>query len=124
MDQAKTSQNLTPRKVTHQLHQEDPILNIKTYFPDFSQPQPIKPRPSFDNEADYGKTHDDPYSGRFDEYNKKPSRDFTRPLGPPDGLKDLLHMLNATVIPTKDTLVKSLSLAIIIRRTLYKPSGG
>ncbi|GJV43511.1 retrovirus-related pol polyprotein from transposon TNT 1-94 [Tanacetum coccineum] len=31
----------------------------------------------------------------------KPSRDFTRPLGPPSGLKGLLHMLNATVIPTK-----------------------
>nr|GEX63561.1 hypothetical protein [Tanacetum cinerariifolium] len=32
---------------------------------------------------------------------KKPSRDFTRPLGPPSGLKGLLHMLNATVIPMK-----------------------
>ncbi|GJT66917.1 hypothetical protein Tco_1018397, partial [Tanacetum coccineum] len=31
----------------------------------------------------------------------KPSRDFTRPLGSPSGLKGLLHMLNATVIPTK-----------------------
>ncbi|GJT18032.1 hypothetical protein Tco_0876738 [Tanacetum coccineum] len=31
----------------------------------------------------------------------KPSRDFTRPLGPPVGLKCLLHMLNAIVIPTK-----------------------
>ncbi|GKB70437.1 hypothetical protein Tco_0931849 [Tanacetum coccineum] len=31
----------------------------------------------------------------------KPSRDFTRPLGTPCGLKGLLHMLNATVIPTK-----------------------
>ncbi|GKA66613.1 phospholipase-like protein [Tanacetum coccineum] len=31
----------------------------------------------------------------------KPSRDFTRPLGPPSSLKGLLHMLNATVIPTK-----------------------
>ncbi|GJS52557.1 reverse transcriptase domain-containing protein [Tanacetum coccineum] len=31
----------------------------------------------------------------------KPSRDFTRPLGPPSGLKGLLHMLNATVIPMK-----------------------
>ncbi|GKB76637.1 hypothetical protein Tco_0943532 [Tanacetum coccineum] len=43
----------------------------------------------------------------------KPSRDFTRPLGPPTGLKGLLHMLNATVIPTK--LCKNSSLAIIIR---------
>nr|GEU88214.1 hypothetical protein [Tanacetum cinerariifolium] len=31
----------------------------------------------------------------------KPSRDFTRPLRPPSGLKGLLHTLNATVIPTK-----------------------
>ncbi|GJY00105.1 hypothetical protein Tco_0357123 [Tanacetum coccineum] len=31
----------------------------------------------------------------------KPSRDFIRPLGPPSGLKGLLHTLNATVIPTK-----------------------
>ncbi|GJV29105.1 hypothetical protein Tco_1385553 [Tanacetum coccineum] len=31
----------------------------------------------------------------------KPSRDFTRPLGPPNGLKGLLHTLNATMILTK-----------------------
>ncbi|GJX56083.1 hypothetical protein Tco_0285980 [Tanacetum coccineum] len=31
----------------------------------------------------------------------KPSRDFTRPLGPPSGLKGLLHKLNAIVIPMK-----------------------
>jgi hypothetical protein len=31
----------------------------------------------------------------------KPSRDFTRPLGMPRGLKGLLHMLNAIVSPTK-----------------------
>ncbi|GKE26543.1 hypothetical protein Tco_1441927, partial [Tanacetum coccineum] len=31
----------------------------------------------------------------------KPSRDFTRLLGPPSGLKGLFHTLNATVIPTK-----------------------
>ncbi|GJW12183.1 hypothetical protein Tco_1578010 [Tanacetum coccineum] len=31
----------------------------------------------------------------------KPSRDFTHPLRPPSGLKGLLQMLNATVIPTK-----------------------
>jgi hypothetical protein len=31
----------------------------------------------------------------------KPSRDFTRPLGMPMGLKGLLHMLNAIVSPTK-----------------------
>ncbi|GJY37169.1 hypothetical protein Tco_0422547 [Tanacetum coccineum] len=34
----------------------------------------------------------------------KPSRDFTRPLGPPSGLKGLLHMLNVTVIPTEGIL--------------------
>jgi hypothetical protein len=32
----------------------------------------------------------------------KPSRDFTRPLGSPSGLKGLLHMLNAIVHPTKE----------------------
>ncbi|GKA33219.1 hypothetical protein Tco_0719586, partial [Tanacetum coccineum] len=42
---ASTSQNLTPKKNTDQIHQEDPILNIKTYFPDFPQPQLRKPRP-------------------------------------------------------------------------------
>jgi hypothetical protein len=31
----------------------------------------------------------------------KPSRDSTRPLGIPRGLKGLLHMLNATVHPMK-----------------------
>ncbi|GJU29693.1 hypothetical protein Tco_1173282 [Tanacetum coccineum] len=31
----------------------------------------------------------------------KPSRDFTRLLRPPSGLKGLLHTLNATMIPTK-----------------------
>ena len=31
----------------------------------------------------------------------KPSRDLTRPPGMPGGLKGLLHMLNAIVIPTK-----------------------
>jgi hypothetical protein len=34
----------------------------------------------------------------------KPSRDFTRPLGMPRGLKGLLHMLNAIVSPTKEDL--------------------
>ncbi|GKB15226.1 hypothetical protein Tco_0849149, partial [Tanacetum coccineum] len=28
----------------------------------------------------------------------KPSRDFTRALGPPSGLKGMLHTLNATVV--------------------------
>jgi hypothetical protein len=32
---------------------------------------------------------------------KKPSRDFTRSLGMPRGLKGLLHTLNAIVYPTK-----------------------
>ncbi|GJS59446.1 hypothetical protein Tco_0654230 [Tanacetum coccineum] len=39
----------------------------------------------------------------------KPSRDFTRPLGPPSGLKGLLHTLNVTVILTKDKLQGSIS---------------
>jgi hypothetical protein len=34
----------------------------------------------------------------------KPSRDFTRPLGMPRGLKGLLHMPNAIVSPTKEDL--------------------
>ena len=34
----------------------------------------------------------------------KPSRDFTRPLGMPEGLKGLLNMLNAIVSPTTDDL--------------------
>jgi hypothetical protein len=34
----------------------------------------------------------------------KPSRDFTRPLGMPRGLKGLLHMLNAIVSRTKEDL--------------------
>jgi hypothetical protein len=34
----------------------------------------------------------------------KPSRDFTRPLGMPNGLNDLLHMLNAIVSLTKADL--------------------
>nr|GEV70161.1 hypothetical protein [Tanacetum cinerariifolium] len=32
----------------------------------------------------------------------KPSQDFTRPLGPPSGLKGLLHMLNAIVVASDD----------------------
>jgi hypothetical protein len=32
----------------------------------------------------------------------KPSRDFTRPLGSPRGLKGLLHTLNAIVIPATE----------------------
>ena len=35
---------------------------------------------------------------------EKPSRDFTHPLGNSKGLKGLLHMLNATVSPTKGDL--------------------
>jgi hypothetical protein len=34
----------------------------------------------------------------------KLSRDFTRPLGMPRGLKGLLHMLNAIVSPTTTDL--------------------
>jgi hypothetical protein len=32
---------------------------------------------------------------------RKPTRDFTRPLGMPRGLKGLLHMQNAIVSPMK-----------------------
>jgi len=35
----------------------------------------------------------------------KPSRDFTRPLGSPRGLKGLLHTLNAIVHPTKEGFI-------------------
>jgi hypothetical protein len=34
----------------------------------------------------------------------KPSRDFTRPLRMPSGLKGLLHVLNAIVSPTTEDL--------------------
>ena len=39
----------------------------------------------------------------------KPSRDFTRSLGMPRGLKGLLHMLNATVSPTTEDFYLLLS---------------
>jgi hypothetical protein len=35
----------------------------------------------------------------------KPSRDFTRPLESPRGLKGLLHTLNAIVHPTKEGFI-------------------
>jgi hypothetical protein len=35
---------------------------------------------------------------------EKSSRDFTRPLGSPRGLKGLLHTLNAIFYPTKADL--------------------
>jgi hypothetical protein len=35
----------------------------------------------------------------------KPSRDLTRPLGSPRGLKGLLHTLNAIVHPTKEGFI-------------------
>jgi hypothetical protein len=35
----------------------------------------------------------------------KPSRDFTRPLGSPRGLKGLLHTLNAIVHLTKEGFI-------------------
>ncbi|GJV80328.1 hypothetical protein Tco_1516198 [Tanacetum coccineum] len=47
----------------------------------------------------------------------KPSRDFTRPLGPPSGLKGLLHTLNATVIPTKlFRMMKKLPMMVEVAR--------
>ncbi|GKB77294.1 hypothetical protein Tco_0944189, partial [Tanacetum coccineum] len=69
-DQENTSQNL--------FCQKDPISNIKTYFPDFSQTQPIKPRPkdySFEEwlkiKLEHTNTRDDPYSTRFNEYKEE-----------------------------------------------------
>ncbi|GJT55917.1 hypothetical protein Tco_0990971 [Tanacetum coccineum] len=44
-DNVSTSQNLTPKETTNPFHQEDKILNIKTFFPKFPQPQPSKPQP-------------------------------------------------------------------------------
>jgi len=35
----------------------------------------------------------------------KPSRDFTRRLGSPRGLKGLLYMLNAILHPTKEGFI-------------------
>jgi len=35
----------------------------------------------------------------------KPSRDFTRPLGSPRGLKGMFHTLNAIVHPTKEGFI-------------------
>ncbi|GKC29733.1 hypothetical protein Tco_1037027, partial [Tanacetum coccineum] len=47
----------------------------------------------------------------------KSSQDFTRPLGPPSGLKGLLHTLNATVIPTKlYRLMKKLLVMVDVAR--------
>jgi hypothetical protein len=40
----------------------------------------------------------------------KPSRDFTRSLGMPRGLKSLLHPLNAIVHPTKEGFILFFSL--------------
>ncbi|GJW27979.1 RNA-directed DNA polymerase, eukaryota, reverse transcriptase zinc-binding domain protein [Tanacetum coccineum] len=66
----------------------------------------------------------------------KPSRDFTRPLRTPSGLKGLLHTLNATVIPTKlyRKMVEIFEMVNVARRSrlgawlracwaLYKSSG-
>jgi hypothetical protein len=44
----------------------------------------------------------------------KPSRDFTRPLGSPRGLKGLLHTLNAIVHPTKKDLSCCFSLLFLV----------
>nr|GEV96312.1 RNA-directed DNA polymerase, eukaryota, reverse transcriptase zinc-binding domain protein [Tanacetum cinerariifolium] len=46
----------------------------------------------------------------------KPSRDFTRPLGPSSGLKGLLHTLNATVIPTKLYRIKKSPVMVDVAR--------
>jgi hypothetical protein len=44
----------------------------------------------------------------------KPSRDFTRPLGSPRGLKGLLHTLNAIVHPKKKDLSCCFSLLFLV----------
>ncbi|GKE11172.1 hypothetical protein Tco_1414723 [Tanacetum coccineum] len=94
-----TSQNLTPKETTNPFHQEDLILNIKTYFP---QPHHSKPQPRQYLYKEWlriklGHTNvnksvrnavlnecvlavlilrptmeacDDPYSRKFDEYKK------------------------------------------------------
>jgi hypothetical protein len=43
----------------------------------------------------------------------KPSRDFTRPLGSPRGLKGLFHTLNAIVSSTKEDLCFKLSFYVL-----------
>jgi hypothetical protein len=43
----------------------------------------------------------------------KPSRNFTRPLGMPRGLKGLLHTLNAIVYPTTVDLCFLLSFCFV-----------
>nr|GEW06267.1 phospholipase-like protein [Tanacetum cinerariifolium] len=45
MSDANTYQNLAPKKNTDPIYQQDRNSNIKTYFPDFPQPQLRKPRP-------------------------------------------------------------------------------
>ncbi|GKA72815.1 hypothetical protein Tco_0779031 [Tanacetum coccineum] len=45
----------------------------------------------------------------------KPSRDFTRPLGPPSGFEGLLHTLNATMIPTKVIFLAAIQLMYMER---------
>nr|GEU52982.1 hypothetical protein [Tanacetum cinerariifolium]GEU57751.1 hypothetical protein [Tanacetum cinerariifolium] len=53
----------------------------------------------------------------------KPSRDFTRPRGPPNGLKGLLHMLDATVIPTKDIYINHFAYhSVMSHSTILIPS--
>ena len=47
----------------------------------------------------------------------KPSRDLTRPLGSPRGLKGLLHTLNAIVIPTTVSQVLRLVFILFCSRT-------
>jgi hypothetical protein len=45
---------------------------------------------------------------------EKPTRDFTRPLGMPSGLKGLLHTPNAIVSPTKADLCFSFFVCVFI----------
>jgi hypothetical protein len=53
----------------------------------------------------------------------KPSRDFTRPLEMPRGLKGLLHMLNAIVYPTTKDLCLLLSCCFAKRLAKVKFGG-
>jgi hypothetical protein len=57
----------------------------------------------------------------------KPSRDFTRPLGSPRGLKGLLHSLNAIVHPTKEEFIlfsfSFISYFVLLRDYQYESLG-
>ncbi|GJR07656.1 hypothetical protein Tco_0790308 [Tanacetum coccineum] len=73
IDNVSTSQKLTPKETINPFHQEDKILNIKTFFPKFLQPQPSKPRPrdySYEEWLGMKLGHTNVNSRRFDEYKR------------------------------------------------------